>query len=71
MEDFEMLISEILEVDSVNPEDELTSFDEWDSLTILSIIALCDEHFGVQLAADEIEDSRSINGLKELILLKQ
>lgn len=71
MENFEMLISEILEVENVNQDDSLNSFDTWDSLTILSIIALCDENFGVQLAADEIEESGSILGLKELILSKQ
>ena len=71
MEDFEILIAEILEVESVSEGDSLSSFDAWDSLTILSIIALCDETFGVQLAADEIEDSGSIKGLKQLILSKQ
>lgn len=71
MENFEILIAEILEVEVVNPDDRLNSFDTWDSLTILSIIALCDESFGVQLAADEIENSESIMGLKELVISKQ
>ena len=71
MEDFEILIAEILEVESVNESDTFNSFEAWDSLTILSIIALCDESYGVQLAADEIEDSGSVIGLKQLILSKQ
>ncbi len=70
MENFETSISEILEVDSVELTDELESFDAWDSLTILSIIALCDDEYGVTLSADEINDAETINGLKELIKSK-
>ena len=70
MKDFEKQLAEILEVEGVDANDELTAFDTWDSLTILSIIALCDESYGVPLALDEIEDSGTINGLKELILSK-
>lgn len=70
MENFESSISEILEVESVNLSDELESFDAWDSLTILSIIALCDDEYKVALSAIEITNSKTIKGLKELILSK-
>ena len=68
MENFESSISEILEVESINLNDELESFDAWDSLTILSIIALCDDEYKVSLSAMEITNSKTINGLRELIL---
>lgn len=71
MDNFEELVSEILEVDSVDAYVELNSFDVWDSLTILSIIAMCDENYGVQLSADEIENSVNIIGLKDLIQSKK
>jgi len=67
MENFESLISEALEVDSVNMTDELISFDSWDSLTILSIIAVVSEEYNVELGKEEIENSKTIGGLKELI----
>ncbi len=67
MEDFENAMAEMLEVDSVSLEDELSSFEVWDSLTILSIIAYCDSEYKVALSADEINDSNSVGGLKELI----
>lgn len=67
MEGFENSIAEILEVDSINLEDELASFDAWDSLTILSIIAYSDSEYKVALSADEINNSNTIQGLKELI----
>ena len=63
-------MAEILEVDSVDQADELKSFDTWDSLTILSIIALCDETYGVQLTADDIEGSLTIGGLNDLLTVK-
>ena len=70
MENFESSLSEFLEVGSVEMNDELESFDAWDSLTILSIIAFCDSEYNVELTKDEIENSETVNGLKELIKSK-
>lgn len=67
MEDFLTLIAEILEEESVEPSDELQSFEAWDSLTILSIIAICDSEYNVALSAEEIGNSGTILGLRELI----
>jgi len=67
MEDFLTLIAEILEEESVELSDELQSFEAWDSLTILSIIAICDEEYNAPLSAEEIENSDTILGLRELI----
>ncbi|MCL1669909.1 phosphopantetheine-binding protein [Elizabethkingia ursingii] len=71
MEDFLEQIAEIMEVDSVNPSDELTSFEAWDSLTTLSIIALADDDYQVSLTNAEINDAKTIEGLYQLILSKQ
>ena len=67
MENFESTISEILEVDSIDLNDELESFESWDSLTILSLIAFISEAYNVELSKDEIEDSKTIKGLQDLI----
>ncbi len=67
MEEFLSLIAEILEEETVELSDELQSFDTWDSLTILSIIAICDEEYNASLSAEEIENSDTILGLRELI----
>ncbi len=67
MENFEAAVAEILEVESVKPSDELDSFVAWDSLTVLSIIAFCDEQYGASLSAQEINDSNTIQGLMELV----
>ena len=67
MENFIESISEILEEETVELSNELESFEAWDSLTILSIIAICDAEYGVALSAEEIENSGTVLGLKELI----
>tara|TARA_A100000171_G_C2051206_1_gene105325 strand:+ start:77 stop:292 length:216 start_codon:yes stop_codon:yes gene_type:complete len=67
MENYLSAISEILEVETVEFGDALNSFDAWDSLAVLSIIAFCDSEYGVALSAEEIGNSETIMGLKELI----
>jgi len=71
MEDFKSEMAELLEVDSVQESDDLESFDAWDSLTILSIIAYVDEGFGVSISAQEVNDSKTIGGLYEFVRSKQ
>lgn len=70
MENFESSISEILEVETVELGNELQSFDAWDSLTVLSIIAFCDETYKVALSAEEINNSETIQGLIDLVKSK-
>jgi acyl carrier protein len=67
MENFESSIAELLEEEAVVLSDELQSFEAWDSLTILSIIAFCDSEYNAPLSAEEIENSGTILGLRELI----
>jgi len=67
MENFESSITEILEVDTIDLNDKLESYDAWDSLTILSIIAFCDSEYNIQLSAEEINNSGTIHGLQKLI----
>ena len=67
MGNFNELITDILEVDDVKMNEELASFEAWDSLTILSIIALADETYNVSLTADEINDSKTVGGLQDMI----
>lgn len=68
MENFESSIAIILEVETVKPNDELQSFDTWDSLTILSIIAFCDEEYDVALSESQITASKTVQGLKDLVI---
>ncbi len=67
MESLKSRIALLLEVDKVEESDELESFEWFDSLTILSIIALVDEELQVVLSADDVKSSRTIGGLLEVI----
>jgi acyl carrier protein len=67
MDEFLEQMAEILEVDSVNPQDIITEFEAWDSLTQLSIIALADTSYGVAITANEVKEAQTIEGIKKLI----
>ncbi|WP_196891999.1 acyl carrier protein [Aureivirga marina] len=60
MEEFLEKISEILEVESVNLSDNLEDFDEWDSLTSLSLIAMIDSDYNISVTNDDIREFKTI-----------
>ena len=67
MEKFLEEMAEILEVDSVQPQDIFTEFETWDSLANLSVIALADSHYGVTISSLELKEVKDIAGIKQLI----
>jgi len=67
-EDLLNKIAEILEVEEITMEDELNSFDEWDSLTGLSIIALVDSDYKKTLSNDQIKEFITVGDLVAFIL---
>jgi len=71
MEKFLVQMAELLEVDSVNGQDEIISFEAWDSLTSLSIIAFADDEFSVTISAQDILNANTIEGLYQLIQSKE
>jgi acyl carrier protein len=71
VEEFLTEMAEILEEDSVNPTDELKSFDSWDSLAGLSVVAMADANFGVNLSAQEIQRAVTVEDLYRLITAKK
>jgi acyl carrier protein len=61
-------IAEILEVDTVTVDDELSSFDEWDSLTALSIIALVDSDYNKTLSHNQLKQFVIVGDLVSFII---
>ena len=51
MNDFLKQIANILEVEAVKESDDLKAFAQWDSLAVLSVIAMLDANYGVNLQA--------------------
>jgi len=67
METLNQKLAGIFEVDEVQEDQLLESFEYWDSLTLLSIIALASKDFGKELTTDQVRDSGTIKGLIQLI----
>lgn len=51
---------------TISPETNFREFDSWDSLAALSIMAMIDDNYKVNLTAEEM---RSANTLQELFTL--
>lgn len=60
-------LAEILEEDEVKESDVLKDFDAWDSLSILSIIALGNDNYGKQLSNDDIRSLKTVGDLEKLL----
>lgn len=56
-----------LEEENVNFNDVLADFDTWDSMSRLSLIALLDEHFEVEVSDAEFDDIDTVEELFQLI----
>jgi acyl carrier protein len=61
-------IAEILEVDSVAIEDALSSFEEWDSLTGLSIIAMVYGDYSKKVSYEQLKNFTTIGDLVTYVL---
>lgn len=70
MADFYADLAEILSEESVNREDELNSFDEWDSLAVLSVIAMLDENYGIKVESRDIKALKTAGDIEDLIMEK-
>jgi acyl carrier protein len=64
-------IAKILEVESVSDADDLKTFPQWDSLTVLSVIAMLDADYGVNLRAADLQEAASAGALWKLVQSKK
>ena len=55
------IIKEALELEHVELNDFLDSYDTWDSLGRLSLIALIDEHFDIQISDKEFNEFETVS----------
>ena len=67
MKEFLSKIASILEVEKVSEADEFKSFPQWDSLSVLSVIALLDANYGINLRAADFGTIKSIGDLWKLV----
>ncbi len=63
MENLKKELAGLLEVEKVDDSDVLSTFDCWDSLTILSIIAMVSEQYNKHLTAEIVREAHTIGNL--------
>lgn len=66
--EFLAALEEMLELDagSLSPDTALDSLDSWDSLAVISFIALVDEHFDHVVAGEDLAKAKTIGDLLAL-----
>jgi acyl carrier protein len=67
MEEFFKKIAEILEENEIRETDQLKSYSQWDSLSVLSVIAMLDANYGVNLRAADFENITTAGDLWNLV----
>lgn len=68
MEELKNKLAEILEVDDLDVTKKFTDYDEWDSLTSLSILAMLDSDYHTSMKAAEIAAFDSIEAFCNEVL---
>jgi acyl carrier protein len=68
MEQFFDGLAEILEIEAtgINPELDLNQF-AWDSLAIISVIALVDDCFNVTIDVGDLGDCQTVSDILKLV----
>jgi acyl carrier protein len=56
-----------LEAGSLKGEEALDSLDNWDSLAVISFIALADEELGVIVDAEKLAQAQTVRDLLDLV----
>jgi len=60
-------LKEVLEIEDreIALEDEFRTYEEWDSLAYLSVIAMLDEEYGVEIETEDFKKLRTVGALLE------
>ena len=67
MQKFIELFAEALErEDEIKMEDEFRNYDEWSSIAYLSVIAMMDEEYDVQMEEAEFKKIRTVQALYDV-----
>ena len=68
-EKFLELFKEVFEMEDqeVKFSDNFRDFDEWDSLTHLSLIAMLDDEFGIQIEEEELDKLNTVQDIFEKV----
>ena len=69
MENFICLISEALEMNSeqIDKKDEFRNYEEWDSLAVLSLIAMIKQNYNITIPRKDFDELNTVSDLFEYI----
>ncbi len=68
--EFYQNLADVIDVEQVNPENVLKDFAEWDSLSVLSVLAMADSKYGVTIKPEEIRAVSTASDLANLVAAK-
>ncbi len=71
MEEFCAKLAGVLELDEIHPTDVLDDFPEWDSLSVLSVTAMVDAQYGVNLSAADFKRVGTVQSLYDLVCTRK
>jgi acyl carrier protein len=63
-------LADILDIVEVKPENVLGEFEQWDSLAVLSVLAMVDSKYRVTIRANEIRSVVTVGDLAKLVEAK-
>lgn len=70
MEDLKTKLAEILEVEELDVTKKFKDYDEWDSLTGLSLIAMLDSDYNITMNGKEVASFESIEEFCKEVLAR-
>jgi len=62
---------EEVDVKDFTPETKFKEFDEWSSLTSLSIVAMAEDEYGITLKGDDIRSATTVQELFDIAKSKE
>lgn len=71
MEELVAKLAEILEVDDLDVTKKFSDYEEWDSLTVLSILAMLDSDYHTSMKGNEVAAFDSIEAFCKEVLSRQ
>jgi len=71
MNEFLTKLAETIEVPEIKEADQLKAFPQWDSLAVLSVIAMLDASYGINLRAADLNAVNSAGELFQLVQSKK
>jgi len=54
-------LAEIFEIETIDENRNFTEYDEWDSLAALSVLAILDSDYGINLTQKQLEEFPTIS----------